>query len=370
MSHREKVRLAVVFGGRSNEHDVSCASAASVLAHLDRRRYDVVPVKIEIDGSWIVGADDPDLFTAADHRALPFLIDDFARVHGKEEQALYGIPRALAQIHDTDVLFPVLHGPYGEDGTIQALLDMCGIPFVGNDVLASAVGMDKEYTKKLLTAAGLTVADGVVLRDERDSLTTAEQERLGLPVFVKPARSGSSVGVSRVDTWAALPEAIEVAAGSDRKVLVEEALTGREIDVGVLELPDGSVEASPPLEIRLASHQRLFDHEAKYTDAGATFEVPADLDPEITERLRDLSLRAFTALGCSGLLRVDFFVADDGAATINEVNTFPGFTSNSQYPRMWRAVGVGYTELLDTLIETALRRAGQRNASEFATSQV
>ncbi|RKT84112.1 D-alanine-D-alanine ligase [Saccharopolyspora antimicrobica] len=355
MSHEGNLRVAVVFGGRSDEHDVSCGSAASVLAHLDRRRYDVVPVKIEPDGTWIVGKDDPDLFTAADQRARPFLTDDFARVHGSEEQALSGIPRALEQIQDADVLFPALHGPYGEDGTLQAMLDMCGIPFVGNGVLASAVGMDKEYAKKLLAAAGLAVADGVVLRDDRDALSTAEKERLGLPVYVKPARSGSSVGVSRVDAWEALPTAIAAAKRSDRKVLVEAALTGREIDVGVLERPDGSVEVSPPLEIRLAPHQRLFDHEAKYTDSGTTFEVPARLDPQTTEHLRVLSLRAFAALECSGLLRVDFFVDDDGTATVNEVNTFPGFTSSSQYPRMWQAVGLEYAELLDTLIETALQ---------------
>lgn len=364
MSHEDNVRVAVVFGGRSNEHDVSCGSAASVLAHLDRQRYDVVPVKIGTGGSWVVGKDDPDLFAAGGHRARSFLVDDFERVHGGGEPALSGIPRALEQIQDADVIFPVLHGPYGEDGTLQAMLDMCDIPFVGNGVLASALGMDKEYTKKLLTAAGLAVADGVVLRDERDSPSAAEKERLGLPVYVKPARSGSSVGVSRVDAWAELPAAIAAANRSDRKVLVESALTGREIDVGVLERPDGSVEVSPPLEIRLAPHQRLFDHDAKYTDSGTTFEVPARLDPEITERLRDLSLRAFAALECSGLLRVDFFVDDEGAATINEVNTFPGFTSSSQYPRMWQAVGLDYADLLDTLIETALRRAGQRSAAE------
>ncbi|MEV5544148.1 D-alanine--D-alanine ligase family protein [Saccharopolyspora shandongensis] len=363
-----KIQVAVVFGGRNDEHEVSCGSAASILGHLDRRRYDVVPVKIGIDGSWIVGIDDPDLFTADEHRARSFLINDFTRVHGKGEQALSSILRALEQIQGTDVIFPALHGPYGEDGTLQSMLEMCGIPFVGNGVLASAVGMDKEYTKKLLAASGLSVADGIVLRHERESLSAEQKQRLGLPVFVKPARSGSSVGVSRVDTWETLPAAIAAATESDRKVLVEAALTGREIDVGVLELPDGSVEVSPPLEIRLASHQRLFDHEAKYTDAGATFEVPADLDPEITERLRDLSRRAFAALECTGLLRVDFFVDDNGAATVNEVNTFPGFTSSSQYPRMWQAVGLDYTDLLNTLIETALRRTEQRTAGELVAS--
>ena len=352
-----KIRVAVVFGGQNGEHTVSCESAASILTHLDRSRYDVVPVKIEPDGTWIVGADDPAVFGAGDHAVHRFLTDDFASTYAAGSTALSGIPHALDQLRDVDVVFPALHGPYGEDGTLQAMLAMLRTPFVGNGVLASAVGMDKEYTKKLLDAAGLSVADGVVLGRERDVPSDDERSRLGLPVFVKPARAGSSVGVSRVDSWDMLPDAVGTARESDRKVLVEAAMTGREVDLGVLQLPDGTVDVSPPLEIKLSGSRSLFDFDAKYSDSGAAaFEVPADLDPGTTEHLRDLSRRAFDALECTGLLRVDFFVEDDGTAVVNEVNTFPGFTANSQYPRMWRAAGLDYPELLDTLIGTALSR--------------
>lgn len=359
MSDRGKVRVAVVFGGRNSEHDVSCASAASILSHLDRTRYEVVPVKIETDGTWIVGVDAPEALRTDGARALA----DFSETFGSAKvAALHGIPQAFDRLADVDVVFPALHGRYGEDGSLQSLLEFFGLPFVGNGILSSAIGMDKEYTKKLLAGAGLAVADGVVLRTGRTLLSEDERTRLGLPVFVKPARSGSSVGVSRVDSWESLPAAIASARADDSKVLVEQTLHGREIDVGVLELPDGRIEAGPPLEIRLAPHQSVFDYQAKYTDGGAVFDIPARLDAETTATLRATALRVFELLGCAGLLRVDFFLSPDGTPVVNEVNTFPGFTVNSQFPQMWAEAGLGYADLLDILIETALRREERRDA--------
>ncbi|HEY0696337.1 MAG TPA: D-alanine--D-alanine ligase family protein, partial [Micromonospora sp.] len=253
----------------------------------------------------------------------------------------------------------------GEDGTVQSMLEWLGVAFVGNGVFASAAGMDKPVTKKLLAADGLRVAAGVTLLPHEE-LSSRDQERLGLPVFVKPARAGSSLGVSKVERWAQLPAALRLARESDTKVLVERAVRGREIDVGVLQYPDGRVEAGPPLEIRMPN-AAFFDYDAKY-DGAAVFQIPAQLDPGTTRLLQDRAVQAFHALDCRGLLRVDFFLPDPGAdhgtgwtgdhrePVINEVNTFPGFTATSQYPQIWQRAGVGYSTLLDILIQGALHR--------------
>lgn len=352
-----KIRIAVLFGGKNGEHEVSRESAASILTHLDRRQYEVVPVKIGTDGCWMVGSDAPEVFEAEEADAHTFLTDGFTYAGPDTASSILD---ALDHLREVDLVFPALHGPYGEDGTLQAMLETFGVPFVGNGVLASAVGMDKEFAKKLLAAAGLSVADSVVLRPGSDSLTAEEQTRLDLPVFVKPSRSGSSVGVSRVDDWEALPGAVAAARQHDRKVLVEAALTGREIDLGVLERPDGTIEVGPSLEIKLPQNRPVFDYEAKYGETATVFEVPAKLPADVAEHLQEVSRRAFLAVEASGLLRVDLFVQEDGTTTVNEVNTFPGFTSNSQYPRMWKAAGLDYPNLLDTLIETALSYATNR----------
>jgi D-alanine-D-alanine ligase len=224
-------------------------------------------------------------------------------------------------------------------------------------VLAGALGMDKEYTKKLAVGAGLTVNDAVVLRRGQNELTAAERDRLGLPVFIKPSREGSSIGVSRVDNWDQLPDALDRARQSDEKVLVEAAVFGREVDIGVLERPDGELTVSPPMEILPSVDHAFFDYQAKYDDTTTRFDVPAKLDPAVIAGLGEDALRVFRELDCAGLLRVDFFVAEDGTRILNEVNTFPGFTSHSQYPRMWQAVGLTYDALLDVLISTAQRRS-------------
>ena len=369
----ERIRLAVVFGGRSGEHAVSCISAAGVLANLDRDLFDVSAIGITPDGSW--RQVDPKSLPVVHGRELPQVTDGAAVVLTADPTAAAVVPlfgtngttaagavetgsptRGSGTAQHFDVVFPVLHGPYGEDGTIQGMLELAGVPYVGAGVLASAAAMDKEFTKKLLAAEDLPVGTWVVLRPGRDTLTTDEKRLLGLPAFVKPARAGSSLGVSRVDDWADLDAAVALARQTDPKVLVEKAVVGREVECGVLEFPDGRVEASPVAEIAVGGDHSFYDFDAKYLDDVATFTIPADLPDEVSERIREMSVRAFRALDAQGLSRVDFFVRPDGDLVINEVNTLPGFTPISMYPRMWAAAGVEYGELLTTLIHTALAR--------------
>ncbi|TDP90628.1 D-alanine--D-alanine ligase family protein [Labedaea rhizosphaerae] len=351
-----KIRLAVLFGGRSGEHEVSCQSAASMLVSLDRDRYDVLPVRIGRDGVWASVAAMPDLTSTEE--VLSWQQNGFPETRGTTPAA--SILATAVELMSCDVVFPALHGLCGEDGAVQAMLEGFEIPYVGNGIAASALSVDKEYTKKIAAGAGLAVADGVVLRRGQDDLAPADRDRLGLPVFVKPAREGSSIGVSKVEDWAELPQALDRARKSDEKVLVEAAVPGREIDIGVLERPDGAVEVSPPMEILPSTEHTFFDYEAKYTDSTTLFDVPAKLDPASTQAIGQDALHLFRELGCSGLLRVDFFLRPDGTRVVNEVNTFPGFTSVSQYPRMWQAAGLPYGDLLDVLVETALAKRSPR----------
>ncbi|SOX52988.1 D-alanine--D-alanine ligase, partial [Mycobacterium ahvazicum] len=359
-----RVRVAVVFGGRSNEHAISCVSAGSILRNLDPQRFDVVAIGITPEGSWVLTDGDPDALAISD-RQLPGVTTESGT-----ELALPADPRRGGQLvslppgagevlGSVDVVFPVLHGPYGEDGTIQGLLELAGLPYVGAGVLSSAVGMDKEFTKKLLAAEGIPVGPYVVLRRSRQTLAPEERERLGLPVFVKPARGGSSIGVNRVASWDALAAAVADARRHDPKVIVEAAINGRELECGVLEMPDGTIEASTVGEIRVAGvrgrEDGFYDFETKYLDDAAELDVPAKVDDEIADDVRQLAIRAFRAIDCQGLARVDFFLTEDGPV-INEVNTMPGFTTISMYPRMWAASGIDYRSLLATMVETALAR--------------
>ncbi|MFC4944012.1 D-alanine--D-alanine ligase family protein [Pseudonocardia sp. GCM10023141] len=351
----EPIRVAVIFGGRSGEHPVSCLSAASILAHLGRERFTAVPVRIDRQGYWAVGVDDPAAFAAGGEATLRALDAQLPAADTTVPPAS-GVLAGLAAVGACDVAFPALHGPLGEDGALQSCLEAIGIPYVGSGTLAGALGMDKVRTKRAAAAAGLVVADDVVLTGSQVDVADDARERLGLPVFVKPSRSGSSLGVTRVDRWADLPAAVTVARQFDDMVLVEAAVPGREIDIGVLELPDGTLSVSPPLEIRVPDGT-LFDYHAKYASTQTVFEVPARLDTTTVDEVGRLAVQAFRALGCAGLIRADFFVRPDGRPVFNEINTFPGFTAASQYPRMWQAVGVSYRSLLDTLIDTALARA-------------
>jgi D-alanine-D-alanine ligase len=330
----KKTRVAVLFGGRSAEHDVSCRSAASVFRFLDRTRYDVLPIRISRAGIWEVGADTG---AGAEFPSRP------------STSNLASLITALGALRTADVAFPVLHGPFGEDGTLQAVLETADVPYVGSGVLASAAAMDKQFTKTIVAAEGIAVADGIVLRDGAgdDEVSGAVRARLGLPVFVKPARSGSSVGVSRVDDWADLQQAIALARKHDSKVLVEAAVVGREVDVAVLQRPDGTLDVGPALEINHGAS--FFDFDAKYTPGAAEFVIPAELRPEESALLAETARRVFEALGCAGLLRVDFFLTAAGMV-MNEVNTLPGLTELSQFPQIWKAAGVSYPELLDRLL--------------------
>jgi D-alanine-D-alanine ligase len=356
-----RTRIAVVFGGRSTEHAISCVSAGSVLAALDRDRYDVVAVGIAPDGRWVLGPDDPALL-AISGRELPAVKDGRAVALPGDPTAggLVPLEDGPALLGQVDVVFPVLHGPYGEDGTIQGLLEMADVPYVGSGVLASAAAMDKAVAKKLLQAAGIPVTEAVVVRRQewaRDAKSCQERaQELALPVFVKPARGGSSIGITKVSDWADLPVAVEDALRCDPKILVEAGAAGREVECGVLEDEDGLPEASLPAEVRVVGDYEFYDFEAKYLDAATDLTVPADLPADVTAAVQEVSRAAFVALDCEGLARVDFFVAEDGALTVNEVNTMPGFTPSSMFPRMWAASGVDYPALVDRLVRTALRR--------------
>lgn len=350
-----RLRVAVLFGGRSTEHAVSCVSAGCVLAALDRSRYDVVALGITPEGRWVLAPDDPALLAAVG-RELPAVKDGQAVALPGDPTAggLVALEQGPAALGAVDVVFPVLHGPFGEDGTVQGLLEMAGVPYVGSGVLASAAAMDKAVAKVLLRAAGLAVADAVVVRAGAP-VDAAAVAALGLPVFVKPARGGSSIGISRVDDLADLPAALALAHAADPKALVEAAVAGREVECGVLDGPAGTA-ASVPAEIRVSAEHAFYDFEAKYLEDATELDVPADLPAGVAAALQAAALTAFAALGCEGLARVDFFVGADGSLTVNEVNTMPGFTPSSMFPRMWAASGLDYPALVDRLLSTALAR--------------
>jgi D-alanine-D-alanine ligase len=374
-----KLRVAVVFGGRSAEHAISCVSAGSVLGALDPDRYEVVPVGITRDGGWVLTDGDRSRLAITDG-TLPEVADGtpvslVGDPAGRGLAAL-GPGSAIGRLTEVDVVFPVLHGAYGEDGTIQGLLEMSGLPYVGSGVFASAASMDKEFTKKLLAAAGIPQGDHVVLRDatgalraDPDLLDGAARERLGLPVFVKPSRAGSSIGITRVTDWAQFPAAVAMAAEVDPKVVVEASVPGREIECGVLAgAGGGRPEASLPAEIRLRAGTDWYDFNAKYLEDAVEFDVPADLTPEQVRAVQEMSVRAFLAMDCQGLARVDFFLGTDPATgqerlVVNEVNTMPGFTPISMFPRMWAASGVSYPELVDRLVTSALPDAAEPGAA-------
>ncbi|MBO3083908.1 D-alanine--D-alanine ligase family protein [Cellulomonas fengjieae] len=360
-------RVMVLFGGRSGEHAISCATAGGVLRAIDRDRYDVLAVGITPAGRWVLADDDPDRWAITDGR-LPQVEDTAAHVllpqavDDRDVQVLEPgrLPRVLGEV---DVVFPLLHGPFGEDGTLQGMLELADVRYVGAGVLASAVGMDKHMMKLVLEGHGLPVGPfRVVLPGEleRDAdAVTARIAELGLPLFVKPARAGSSLGISRVTDLADLPAAIAAAREHDPKVIVEAAIVGREIECGVLGGHDGDrPRASLPGEIVVTDHRHAFyDFEAKYLDeAGVTLACPADLPEPIVEAVRDVAVRTFEAVGCEGLARVDVFVTPEGDVVVNEINTMPGFTSHSMFPRMWEASGVAYAELVDELLRLALAR--------------
>jgi D-alanine-D-alanine ligase len=349
-----------VFGGRSTEHAISCVSAGSVISALDSE-FEVVPVGITREGRWVLTSGEAGQL-AIRGRQLPEVTDaSGSAVVLPADPSSRGLmvldPAAgVSALSDVDVVFPVLHGAYGEDGTIQGLLEMAGLPYVGAGVFASAAAMDKEFAKKLTTTAGIPSGPYVVLRAGA-SLEPADRERLGLPVFVKPARAGSSHGITKVNDWGECDAALAAARAVDPKVLVEAAITGREIECGVLEGEyGGAPDASQLAEIRVVKDHEFYDFEAKYLDDSCEFDIPAHLPEWVSARVQQYAKATFTALDCAGLARVDFFVTPELDVYLNEINTMPGFTATSMFPRMWAETGLAYPKLVARLVRTALRR--------------
>ncbi len=354
--------MALLFGGRSSEHSISCATAGGVLSSIDRDRYIVIPIGITRDGAFVLEDDDPERFTLTPD-ALPEVRDNGSRVRFPDsattrEFTVVDVDGTVRSLGDVDIVFPILHGPFGEDGTIQGMLELIGIPYVGNGVLASALGMDKHFTKTALVGAGISVAPWVAAtRTEwtRDPEHIRSRARgLGLPVFVKPARAGSSVGVTKVTSWDDLDAAMDVALAEDKAALIEKAMAGREIECAVIGGRGGA-----PARVSLAgeivvSGREFYDFAAKYLDApGVDLVCPALLrDGELAEMQR-IAERAFAAIDGSGLARVDFFLTESGFV-VNEVNTMPGFTPISMFPKCWIASGMSYPQLIDELIQLGL----------------
>ena len=366
----KKLRIGVIYGGRSGEHEVSLASAAAVFQNLDPERYETIAIRIEKDGRWSLPRRPPAQMKAADViQSKPELSEQARETHlvaNPGTDTLLTIDRrddhVVVSGLGLDVVFPVLHGPYGEDGTVQGLLELANVPYVGAGVLASAVGMDKAVMKLVFAAKGLPICDyEVVLKrdwqqNER-ALMNQLAAKLGFPVFVKPANLGSSVGISKAKHATELRDAVNLAAEFDRKIVVEAAVAkAREIECAVLGNDDP--EASLPGEI--IPSREFYDYEAKYLDESSRTIVPAQLTKKQTEEVRRLAIAAFKALDCAGMARVDFLLAGNGILYLNEVNTIPGFTTISMYSKMWDASGVPYPKLLDRLIELAIDRHAEK----------
>ncbi|NEA35263.1 D-alanine--D-alanine ligase family protein [Streptomyces sp. SID13031] len=365
---KRKLRVAVVFGGRSSEHAISCITAANVLRVIDRDKYDVVPVGITTGGHWVLESGDPERLSITDGKLPEVDVTALPVVFGADRELVVTeageVPNTLGEV---DVVFPLLHGPWGEDGTLQGLLEMSDIRYVGSGVLASAVGMDKHYMKIVFAAAGLEVTPYVVIRDRdwtRDPQACRDAvDKLGYPVFVKPARGGSSLGISKVRSLDELDWAVAEARAHDPKVLVEaSAKNPREIEVGVLGGLDGApAEASVCGEIAVSGGGHdFYDFETKYLPEGdefAALSVPAELPEHVAAEIRAKALIAFDAIEGEGLARVDFFLTEDERVIVNEINTMPGFTPKSMFPQVWAASGVSYKELVDRLLSLAMTRA-------------
>jgi D-alanine-D-alanine ligase len=395
VNEQRKIRVAIIFGGRGPEHSVSCMGGGNMLGAIDRDRYEVVPVGITLDGRWVLTADEPARLTAAEGQlpsveavaepgtqVVPWASQDpAARASGLADQAGQAlvasapgqIPHLLGEV---DVVLPVLHGPFGEDGTIQGLLEMAGVPYVGAGVLASAVSMDKEYMKIIFQARGLPVGPHVVVR-ERDwppeetdgGILDPERKRvfdaiaeLGWPLFVKPARGGSSIGTSRASDMTQLHAAIRAARAHDPKVIVEAAIDGREIECSVLEGVDGAPpDTSLPGQLLIDGGEEFWDFEAKYLDPASGMAIPAPIPEAHQQEIRRMAALAFEAVSCEGLARVDFFYTPDGQILINEINTIPGLSPASYFQKMWEATGLPFGQLIDRLLQTALnKRPGLR----------
>jgi len=363
-----KTRVAVVFGGRSGEHEVSLASATSIMDNMDQSKYEIIPIGITKEGLWLLDGEPMKALTSGrrDGGAAPAMVSAAPRAEPQAPIAAdsrsRGVPLAV------DVVFPVLHGPYGEDGTIQGLLEMAGVPYVGAGVLASAAGMDKAVMKALFLQAGLPVVGHILVsRKEWEAAPDAALDRIeesvGYPCFVKPANLGSSVGISKAVDRTALAEALRTAARYDRKLIVEKGVDAREVECSVL----GNDEPVASVPGEVVPCNAFYDYRAKYLDEGSQLLIPAPLPPETTEEVRWLAVEAFKAVDCAGMARVDFFVEHGtGRVLVNEINTIPGFTKISMYPKLWEASGLPYPRLIDRLIELALERHAEKMRNQIS----
>lgn len=368
-SATRKMRVGVIFGGQSGEHEISLLSAQSVMRAMDQGKYEIVPMGITSDGRWLLGGDPLKALTGGQMTMPKLLGSPLPRHTSDEVSRALSLDARRSNVPPVDVIFPVLHGPMGEDGTVQGLLELADIPYVGAGVAASAVGMDKAIMKDVFRAHGLPVVPYRVLlrrqweRDPSAAMAQIEAE-IGFPCFVKPANLGSSVGITKVHDPVELDAALAEAASYDRKLLIEWAVPyAREIECSVLGNDDPI--ASAPGEVKPG--REFYDYEAKYFDERTQLIVPAPLPDELTARVRELSIRAFKAIDCAGMARVDFLLAGEtGDLYLSEINTIPGFTAVSMYPRMWEASGLTYSELIDRLIELALERHADKKRSRVS----
>ena len=359
MNKSAKLSLAVIFGGVSSEHEVSRMSVTSILENLSNERYEVHMVGITKEGRWLLYTGPvEDILSGAWEQGpvTPAFLSPDPSVHG-----LVALRDGKAETIHVDVIFPALHGKNGEDGTIQGLFQLSGIPYVGCDTESSAICMDTAVTHSLLSSADIEQAHDLWFYADRfdaapDTIKNKIQARLDFPVFVKPSSAGSSVGVSKVERFEDLDQAIRKAAREDKKVVVEEGITGQEVEVAVL----GNRDCDASIVGEIGASAQFYDYDDKYINGTSQLYIPARIPQEVSEKIRQTAVRAYRLLGCSGLARVDFFVtAGDNRVILNEINTLPGFTSISMYPKLWMAMGLSYGELLDKLIELALQRAGQ-----------
>ena len=360
-----KLRIAVVFGGVNSEHEVSLMSAASVIGNLSQEKYDIFPVKITKEGRWLYYTGDVLNATAADSDNDPLFVPAIISPDRTQKGLIVFMPDGTRPGQELDLVFPVLHGKNGEDGTIQGLLTMAGLPYVGADVLASAICMDKEIANRLFEYAGIARADWDVIHDidtdRLDSYIEGWEKTLGYPMFVKPANAGSSVGVSKADDILSLREGIELAFKHDTKVIVERGIKGREFECAVL----GNNHPIASVLSEIIPLNEFYDYNAKYTTPSKTV-LPAVMNDTLAGEIRSIAIKAYKAVGCEGMARVDFlYETDTGSVLINEINTIPGFTSISMYARMMEASGVSYPQLVDKLVELALKRA-KREAGVYS----
>jgi D-alanine-D-alanine ligase len=350
----KKLRVGILFGGKSAEHEVSLQSARNVVESLNQERYKVVLIGIDKHGRWLLNEDSRFLLNedSPKHIKLASSHERVALLPGEHENRLVKLEDKQKAL-SLDVVFPILHGPFGEDGTVQGLLKLADVPFVGAGVLGSAIGMDKDVMKRLMREAGLPIARFLVMNRGHRALYRDIVEQLGLPLFVKPANLGSSVGISKVTGEEEFLKALNEALAYDTKALIEEAIGGRELECSVL----GNEEPIASLPGEVIPQAEFYSYEAKYLDEnGAVFEIPARLDRKTVEKIQGLAVRAFKVLCCEGMARVDFFLTPENRLVVNEINTIPGFTRISMYPKLWEASGVSYPELLDRLIQLALER--------------